>query len=75
MFNGQTLKRNFLEASEAAFLLGIETKTLYNWKLAGKIKAINLGRTTRGRLRISIAEVERLLGGKISITEEPNVDK
>lgn len=74
MFNGQTLKRNYLEASEAAFLLGIEKKTLYNWKLTGKIKAINLGRTTRGRLRISITEIERLLGGKISITEDTNVD-
>ena len=73
-FMKYSLRRDFLETSEAAFVLGVSKKTLYNWKLSGKIKATNLGHTTRGRLRFAIAEIERITGNKISLTEETNVD-
>lgn len=75
MLTRYSLKRNYLEVSEAAFLLGVSAKTIYNWKCSGKIKATNLGNSYRGRLRIPIEEIERLIGGKISMTEDPNVDK
>jgi excisionase family DNA binding protein len=75
MLTRYSLKRDYLEVSEAAFLLGVAPKTIYNWKNSGKMKAKNLGNTLRGRLRIPIEEVERLLGGKINMTEVQNVDK
>lgn len=75
MLTRYSLKRNYLEVSEAAFILGVTAKTIYNWKCSGKLKANNLGNTFRGRLRIPIEEIERLIGGKISMTEDPDVDK
>lgn len=73
MFNKSLYRKTFVESEEAAFILGVSKKTLYNWKLAGKLKAVNMGETAKGRLRIPISELERILGGaKIVKMEEPN---
>lgn len=75
MFDKTIYRRSFLHAEEAAFLLGITKKTLYNWKNIGKIKATNLGSSYRGRLRVPIEEVERIIGCKLTpLEEKKNVD-
>ncbi|MFZ3229897.1 MAG: helix-turn-helix domain-containing protein [Pseudobdellovibrio sp.] len=75
MFTKYKIKKTHLTVSEAAFICNVAAKTIYNWKNDGKLKATNLGNSIRGRLRIPIEEIERITGGKISITEDPNVDK
>lgn len=75
MSNTRPPDRPFFSAKEAAFLLGVSEKTIYNWKCEGKIKATNLGLTIRGRLRIPKSEVSRIIGITLPITEELNVDK
>lgn len=52
-------RQRLLSLTEAAYLLGISTKTLRRWDLTGKILVI---RTPGGQRRIPTQEIKRILG-------------
>jgi len=57
------LSRDWLTPKEAANLLGVSIKTVYNWSHLGKLKVSKLHGSAHGRSRIRRAEIERVIKG------------
>jgi putative resolvase len=58
-YNGNTKKKEFLSAGEAAHTLGVSVKTIQRWDKAGLLPVV---RTDTNQCRIPVAALEQLRG-------------